>query len=119
MDNKAIMCLQFWPWKGLEDIIDIELTFYDVSLDIYEDRNVIDRWYTSYTSYEVHLYPWFHIIPEGFLPSILLLGVDLNGDEDPIDEDGDIGMGDSTGVSASLGGKSSSGRKKMVRKQHS
>ncbi|GKE27770.1 hypothetical protein Tco_1443154, partial [Tanacetum coccineum] len=31
--------------------------------------------------------------------------VGLNGDEDPIDEDGDIGMGDSTSVSASLGGE--------------
>ncbi|GJV59929.1 hypothetical protein Tco_1466029 [Tanacetum coccineum] len=31
--------------------------------------------------------------------------VDLNGDEDPTDEDGDIGMGDSIGVSASLGGE--------------
>ncbi|GKB43164.1 hypothetical protein Tco_0888106, partial [Tanacetum coccineum] len=30
--------------------------------------------------------------------------VDLTGDEDPTDEDGDIGMGDSTGVSVSLGG---------------
>ncbi|GJU02664.1 hypothetical protein Tco_1113002 [Tanacetum coccineum] len=68
------------------------------------------------------------ISPEGFLPSILLLvdtteilefktsrdrygdngvsdpigglvfKVDLTGDEDPIDEDGDIGMGDSIGV---------------------
>nr|GEU28863.1 retrovirus-related Pol polyprotein from transposon TNT 1-94 [Tanacetum cinerariifolium] len=33
-------------------------------------------------------------------------------DEDPIDEDGDIGMDDSTGVSASLGGEISSGGKK-------
>ncbi|GJT37262.1 hypothetical protein Tco_1005033 [Tanacetum coccineum] len=31
--------------------------------------------------------------------------VDLTGDEDPTDEDGDIGMGDSIGVSASLGGE--------------
>nr|GEX24131.1 putative reverse transcriptase domain-containing protein [Tanacetum cinerariifolium] len=30
--------------------------------------------------------------------------VDLTGDEDPTDEDGDIGMGDSTGVLVSLGG---------------
>ncbi|GJW55047.1 hypothetical protein Tco_0099132 [Tanacetum coccineum] len=38
--------------------------------------------------------------------------VDLTGDEDPTDEDGDIGMGDSTGVSASLGGEIFSGGKK-------
>ncbi|GKG30186.1 hypothetical protein Tco_0420084, partial [Tanacetum coccineum] len=38
--------------------------------------------------------------------------VDLTGDEDPADEDGDIGMGDSTGVSVSLGGGISSGGKK-------
>ncbi|GKA33661.1 hypothetical protein Tco_0720090 [Tanacetum coccineum] len=31
--------------------------------------------------------------------------VDLTGDEDPTDEDRDIRMGNSTGVSASLGGK--------------
>ncbi|GKF65445.1 hypothetical protein Tco_0191962, partial [Tanacetum coccineum] len=34
--------------------------------------------------------------------------VDLIGDEDPTDEDGDIGMGVSTGVSMSLGGEISS-----------
>ncbi|GKD34237.1 hypothetical protein Tco_1249746, partial [Tanacetum coccineum] len=34
------------------------------------------------------------------------------GDEDPTDEDGDIGMGDSTCVSASLGGEIFSGGKK-------
>ncbi|GJY43011.1 hypothetical protein Tco_0431224 [Tanacetum coccineum] len=38
--------------------------------------------------------------------------VDLTGDEDPTDEDGDIGMGDSTGISASLGGEIFSRRKK-------
>ncbi|GKF25792.1 hypothetical protein Tco_0081686, partial [Tanacetum coccineum] len=38
--------------------------------------------------------------------------VDLTGDEYPTDEDGDIGMGDSTGVSASLGGEISSRGKK-------
>ncbi|GKF22954.1 hypothetical protein Tco_0075276, partial [Tanacetum coccineum] len=38
--------------------------------------------------------------------------VDLNGDEDPTDEDGDIGMGDSTGVSVSLGGEIFLGGKK-------
>ncbi|GKA04968.1 hypothetical protein Tco_0684088 [Tanacetum coccineum] len=38
--------------------------------------------------------------------------VDLTGDEDPTDEDGDIGMGDSTGVLVSLGGGISSGGKK-------
>ncbi|GKC61684.1 hypothetical protein Tco_1089282, partial [Tanacetum coccineum] len=38
--------------------------------------------------------------------------VDLIGDEDPTDEDGDIGMGDSTGVLVSLGGGISSGGKK-------
>ncbi|GJS97335.1 hypothetical protein Tco_0804303 [Tanacetum coccineum] len=37
---------------------------------------------------------------------------DLTGDEDLTDEDGDIRMGNSTGVSASLGGKIFSGRKK-------
>ncbi|GJV98138.1 hypothetical protein Tco_1553390 [Tanacetum coccineum] len=35
--------------------------------------------------------------------------VDLTGDEDLTDEDGDIGMGDSIGVSASLGGEIFSG----------
>ncbi|GJZ93403.1 hypothetical protein Tco_0665468 [Tanacetum coccineum] len=38
--------------------------------------------------------------------------VDLTSDEDPTDKDGDIGMGDSTGVSASLGGEIFSGGKK-------
>ncbi|GJV26866.1 hypothetical protein Tco_1383314 [Tanacetum coccineum] len=38
--------------------------------------------------------------------------VDLTGDEDPTDEDGDIRMGDSIGVSASLGGEIFSGGKK-------
>ncbi|GJS12869.1 hypothetical protein Tco_0407341 [Tanacetum coccineum] len=38
--------------------------------------------------------------------------VNLTGDEDPTDEDRDIGMGDSTGVSMSLGGEISSGGKK-------
>ncbi|GKC86846.1 hypothetical protein Tco_1147495, partial [Tanacetum coccineum] len=37
---------------------------------------------------------------------------DLTGNEDPTDEDGDTRMGDSTGVSVSLGGEISSGRKK-------
>ncbi|GJR72709.1 hypothetical protein Tco_0085074 [Tanacetum coccineum] len=38
--------------------------------------------------------------------------VDLTGDEDATDEDADIGMGDSTGVSVSLGGGISSRGKK-------
>ncbi|GKD35558.1 hypothetical protein Tco_1251067 [Tanacetum coccineum] len=38
--------------------------------------------------------------------------VDLTGDQDLIDEHGDIGMGDSTGVSMSLGGEISLGGKK-------
>ncbi|GJR77209.1 retrovirus-related pol polyprotein from transposon TNT 1-94 [Tanacetum coccineum] len=38
--------------------------------------------------------------------------VDLTGDEDPIDEGGDTGIGDSTGVLVSLGGEISSGGKK-------
>ncbi|GJW64940.1 hypothetical protein Tco_0116824, partial [Tanacetum coccineum] len=38
--------------------------------------------------------------------------VDLTSDEDPTDEDGDIRMGDSTCVLASLGGEIFSGRKK-------
>ncbi|GKG52411.1 hypothetical protein Tco_0547286, partial [Tanacetum coccineum] len=38
--------------------------------------------------------------------------VDLTGDEDPTDEDRDIGIGDSTGVSMSLDGQFSSGGKK-------
>ncbi|GJW23954.1 hypothetical protein Tco_0037765 [Tanacetum coccineum] len=38
--------------------------------------------------------------------------VDLTGDEDPTDEDGDIGMGDSTGVLMSLGGEIASGGNK-------
>nr|GEW68113.1 hypothetical protein [Tanacetum cinerariifolium] len=37
---------------------------------------------------------------------------DLIGDVDPTDEDGDIRMGDSTGVSASLDGEIFSGGKK-------
>nr|GEW14654.1 hypothetical protein [Tanacetum cinerariifolium] len=37
---------------------------------------------------------------------------DLIGDVDPTDEDGDIGMGDSTSVSASLDGEILSGGKK-------
>nr|GEX33823.1 zinc finger, CCHC-type [Tanacetum cinerariifolium] len=39
--------------------------------------------------------------------------IDLIGDEDPTDEDGDTGMDDSTGVSTSLGGEISSGEKKF------
>ncbi|GKD93718.1 hypothetical protein Tco_1373555 [Tanacetum coccineum] len=38
---------------------------------------------------------------------------DLIGDVDPTDEDRDIGMGNSTGVSASLGGEIFSGGKKL------
>ncbi|GJT38233.1 putative reverse transcriptase, RNA-dependent DNA polymerase [Tanacetum coccineum] len=38
--------------------------------------------------------------------------INLTGDEDPTDEDGDIGMGDSPGVSVSLGGGISLGGKK-------
>ncbi|GJR07915.1 hypothetical protein Tco_0790567 [Tanacetum coccineum] len=78
---------------------------------------------------------------EGFLPSILLLvlvasivaskyypATVVDGKPeflkdwfyfpvvcDPTDEDGDIGMGDSTGVSASLGGEIFSGGKKCER----
>ncbi|GKD46553.1 hypothetical protein Tco_1271198, partial [Tanacetum coccineum] len=37
---------------------------------------------------------------------------DLTSDEDPTDEDGDIRIGDSTGVSVSLGGGISLGGKK-------
>ncbi|GJS08894.1 hypothetical protein Tco_0365690 [Tanacetum coccineum] len=40
----------------------------------------------------------------------------LIGDVDPTDEDGDIGIGDSTGVLASLGGEIFSGGKKLARK---
>ncbi|GKD68352.1 hypothetical protein Tco_1322442, partial [Tanacetum coccineum] len=43
---------------------------------------------------------------------------DLIGDVDPTDEDGDIGMGDSTGVSASLGGEIFSGGKKCHHKKN-
>ncbi|GKE59906.1 hypothetical protein Tco_1510273 [Tanacetum coccineum] len=57
--------------------------------------------------------------PEGYGPTMLLLRYsdytlifDLTGDEDLIDEDGDTGMGDSIGVSVSLGGEISSGGKK-------
>ncbi|GJZ01191.1 hypothetical protein Tco_0519152 [Tanacetum coccineum] len=39
-------------------------------------------------------------------------GIDLIGDEDPIDEDGDIGNSDSTGVLVSLGGEIFLGGKK-------
>ncbi|GKD38967.1 hypothetical protein Tco_1259174 [Tanacetum coccineum] len=45
----------------------------------------------------------------GSLPSSR---VDLTGDKDPTDEDGDIGMGDSTRVLMSLGGEISSGGNK-------
>nr|GFA13334.1 hypothetical protein [Tanacetum cinerariifolium] len=38
--------------------------------------------------------------------------VDLTGDEDPTDEDGDTGMGDLTGVSVFLGGEIFSKEKK-------
>ncbi|GJS36415.1 hypothetical protein Tco_0534797 [Tanacetum coccineum] len=38
--------------------------------------------------------------------------VDLTGDDDPTDEDGDVGMGDLTGVLVSLGDEISSGGKK-------
>ncbi|GJS75961.1 hypothetical protein Tco_0725842 [Tanacetum coccineum] len=40
------------------------------------------------------------------------LTIELTNDEDPTDEDGDIGIGDSTGVQASLGGEIFSGGKK-------
>ncbi|GJS79585.1 hypothetical protein Tco_0729466 [Tanacetum coccineum] len=43
----------------------------------------------------------------GYGPTTLLL-VELTGDEDLTDEDGDTGMGDLTGVSMSLGGEISS-----------
>ncbi|GJS72144.1 hypothetical protein Tco_0704985 [Tanacetum coccineum] len=43
---------------------------------------------------------------------------DLNADEDPTDEDVDIGMGDSIGVSASLGGEIFSGGKKCREIKH-
>nr|GEY51246.1 hypothetical protein [Tanacetum cinerariifolium] len=42
----------------------------------------------------------------------LVFLVDLTGDEDPTDEDEDIGMGDLIGVSVSLGGESFSDEKK-------
>ncbi|GJR18959.1 hypothetical protein Tco_0967486 [Tanacetum coccineum] len=48
---------------------------------------------------------------------VVVVVVDLTGDEDLINEDGDIGMGDSTGVSASLGGEISSGGKKNLENQ--
>ncbi|GJY69154.1 hypothetical protein Tco_0472136 [Tanacetum coccineum] len=55
------------------------------------------------------------VVIAGGVPSIIKLSfviiVDLTGDEDTTDEDGDIGMGDSTGVSVSLGGGISSGGK--------
>ncbi|GJU90977.1 hypothetical protein Tco_1303400 [Tanacetum coccineum] len=44
--------------------------------------------------------------------------VDLTGDEDPTDEDGDIGMGDSTGVSMSLGGEIFSGEENNLENKH-
>ncbi|GKB74846.1 hypothetical protein Tco_0936258, partial [Tanacetum coccineum] len=37
---------------------------------------------------------------------------DLTGDDDPTDEDGDVGIGDLTGVLVSLGDEISSGGKK-------
>ncbi|GJY92818.1 hypothetical protein Tco_0508600 [Tanacetum coccineum] len=44
--------------------------------------------------------------------NLVVYVIDLIGDEDPTNEDGDIGMGDSTRVSVSLGGGISSGGKK-------
>ncbi|GJU40409.1 hypothetical protein Tco_1193366 [Tanacetum coccineum] len=44
--------------------------------------------------------------------------VDLTGDKDSTDEDGDIGMGDSTSVSASLGGEIFLGGKKCWEIKH-
>ncbi|GKA70252.1 hypothetical protein Tco_0776316 [Tanacetum coccineum] len=38
--------------------------------------------------------------------------IDLTGDDDPTDKDGDVGMGDLTGVLVSLGDEISSGGKK-------
>ncbi|GJU43191.1 hypothetical protein Tco_1200457 [Tanacetum coccineum] len=55
----------------------------------------------------------FRFSGTGSLPSGRSGGVvDLTCDEDPTDEDGDIGMGDSTGVLVSLDGGISSGGKK-------
>nr|GEX43256.1 hypothetical protein [Tanacetum cinerariifolium] len=42
-------------------------------------------------------------LPDGSLSHNWCCGFDLTGDEDPSDEDGGTGMGDSTGVSVSLG----------------
>ncbi|GJR13554.1 hypothetical protein Tco_0796206 [Tanacetum coccineum] len=51
------------------------------------------------------------MLPNGH-PDRITSEVDLTGDEDLTDEDGYIGMGDSTGVSASLGGEILLGGKK-------
>nr|GEU44098.1 hypothetical protein [Tanacetum cinerariifolium] len=48
-------------------------------------------------------------LPDGSLSHSWCCRFDLTSDEDPTDENRDIGMGDSTGVSASLGGKIFSG----------
>ncbi|GJY00561.1 putative reverse transcriptase domain-containing protein [Tanacetum coccineum] len=57
-----------------------------------------------------------HQVPRGLVhfPVVASSGgvVDLIGDEDPTDKDGDTGKGDSTGVSVSLSGEISSGGKK-------
>ncbi|GKC42897.1 hypothetical protein Tco_1060619 [Tanacetum coccineum] len=60
---------------------------------------------TGYRIDNLDIHYWYYEITSGGV-------VDLTGDEDPTDEDRDIGMGDSTGVSMYLGGKISSRGKK-------
>ncbi|GKC18588.1 hypothetical protein Tco_1020738, partial [Tanacetum coccineum] len=58
----------------------------------------------------------------GYVPSLRRSGgdvFDIIGDVDPTDEDEDIGMGDSTGVSTSLGGEFFSGGMKCREIKHS
>ncbi|GJX45188.1 hypothetical protein Tco_0261864 [Tanacetum coccineum] len=69
---------------------------------------------TVVTLVEEQMSPWKSNLPRLPIKSNISGGgvVDLNGDKDPTDEHEDIGMGDSTGVSASLGGEIFSRRKK-------
>ncbi|GKA88091.1 hypothetical protein Tco_0809855 [Tanacetum coccineum] len=81
---------QMSPWKG--------------------DKEVTRQYLVAKVAMEVLVRCWSD---DDVVPTSVLSGGDvLIGDVDPTDEDGDIGMDDSTGVSVSLGGEISSGGKK-------
>ncbi|GJS68857.1 hypothetical protein Tco_0683422 [Tanacetum coccineum] len=67
---------------------------------------------TGYRIDNLDIHYWYYEIMRLLGNGSTYLRVDLTGDEDPTDEDGDIGMGDLTGVSMYLGGKISSRGKK-------